>query len=111
MGMTTTQTPLVTNRRTNPALPVVPRPQPAGATTVGSAQTRDQWTAKQNQNITPGPPIIPTVPPSVSALGSAAERMKRRAAAGSAGKVKTGPISLIQQAVQAVTTPRTLIGS
>ena len=57
-------------------------------------------------------PSVPTLDPSAAKVSAidAAQRQRRRAAAGSAGRVTTGTPTLLQQQITAGRTPRTLIG-
>ncbi|MGE5360616.1 MAG: hypothetical protein ACM3NQ_16495 [Bacteroidales bacterium] len=110
--------------RVNGSAPTVPIPAqgttiagvrkpPPGSPVVGQAITREEAYRRANQpSVDPGTPNAPTLPASATSnLGSAAERMRRRAAAGSAGRVSTGPVSASQRGIRPVTAPRTLIGS
>jgi hypothetical protein len=68
--------------------------------------------------ITPASPETPTPPDTIkaastntAAAGAAGLKTRRRAAAGSAGRVSLATPSLIQQGIRASETPRTLLGS
>ncbi len=89
--------------------PTSVRPVPADAEYVGKAVRRDQ--VGKGSATVPMPGSIPD-PASVGTgdINTAVAKARKRAAAGNAGKVTTGVPSLLQQAIQAVLTPRTLIG-
>jgi hypothetical protein len=95
------------NRPATP-VPAGSRRAPAGAAT-GQAKPRTAPTA------TPGIPTPPDALKAASANTAAAAaaglRMRRRAAAGSAGRISVGKPSLLQQTIRASEIPRTLLGS